>query len=814
MPTLLNSLRQWPVMTEATVLVDPWCACSDVSQAKSMLSALFRMACAFNDEVNIVKASNTDLDDANEELKDRCDAALAEAEALQAELADAQAAARAAQQEAVSAQAAAAASAASAASAAAANAISPGRSPGRASAAAAQVSEVSPGRSSQGHTSPGRDAQRRPLPRSSSQGQGAGVSPGRRQSRQESQMQRAGGGPSSGGGSVASDDGGSSREMELGSAGVFGTFDEMTPRSAVPSTLSQMSPQVGTMPSIEEERAAPDIKSLDAQFQELMQEIQVNLKCDLFAVHLLVMSCAMVCLCAYSRFGILLCILQPAVKVTRVFRPRSRNASPDSRPRSSSAATSSTYHDSRGGSLRASADPSAHPSFKADPSSLIQSGQEAQAPFVSPSAKPRHSRAHSSSMASLMGLPQQPPPLPRAVDLRVRGDAPPAAGEHDSMRRFGEEPPASVGGGGRSGAPTPPFTDAGPALSNNSRRESARSMRSSSSHRSRVPSADGPGHARTSTRSQSQPHSRATSAQGSRAPSRESSQGSLKPEVSDSPAPVRRTRRHVFSMERSSDPPITPGRTRPPTHSAGSRRVLHSTGSTAVTPRQRSAADPQPSLWWNRQLHTIDSTSIRRTPPPVNPSSVHRGSRGSVSGGIWYPPTHAGAPSPPRRRTTGPPPLSWSSVDVQHDTQIDRRWTAPRASHPPAPAPPKSIRRSRSSRSSAVSIDGGIGVGSVGVAAMSVTQSADAPQLHISGGIGRHRLDARGVRARSPSPIAFGSAVPALASYPLNLDANRSLSSSGSRRGSAGGSAMGGVGSGRVYPQGSYRSGWIPPGTK
>lgn len=264
-----------------------------------MLSALFRMACAFNDEVNIVKASNTDLDDANEELKDRCDAALAEAEALQAELAEAQAAARAAQEEVVRAQTAAAASAA------AADSISPGRSPGRASATVVPVSEVSPGRSSQGHTSPGRDSQRRPLPRSSSQGQGAGVSPGRRQSRQESQMQRAGGGPSSGGGSVASDDGGSSREMELGSAGVFGTFDEMTPRGAVPSTLSQMSPQVGTMPSIEEERAAPDIKSLDAQFQELMQEIQVNLKCGLSAVHLRVMSCAMACLCAFSSFGIL-----------------------------------------------------------------------------------------------------------------------------------------------------------------------------------------------------------------------------------------------------------------------------------------------------------------------------------------------------------------------------------------------------------------------------------------------------------------------------------------------------------------------------
>lgn len=240
-----------------------------------MLSALFRMACAFNDEVNIVKASNTDLDDANEELKDRCDAALAEAEALQTELAEAQAAARVAQDEAVVAQSA-AAQATAAVNAAAAAASSPGRSPGRAAAATAPVHEVSPGRTSPGRVSPGRDSQRRPMPRTSSQG--AGASPGRRKSRQEAMMQRGAAGASSGGGSVASDDGSSSREMELGSMGVIGTFDEMTPRGTVPSTLSQMSPQVGTMPSIEEERAAPDIKSLDAQFQELMQEIQINLK--------------------------------------------------------------------------------------------------------------------------------------------------------------------------------------------------------------------------------------------------------------------------------------------------------------------------------------------------------------------------------------------------------------------------------------------------------------------------------------------------------------------------------------------------------
>lgn len=258
-----------------------WRTCSDVSQAKTMLSALFRMACAYNDEVNIVKASNTDLDDANEELKDRCDAALAEAEALQAELAEAQAAARVAQDEAVAAQSA-AVKANAAASAAAAAGTSPGRSPGRAAAVGGLVPEVSPGRSSPGRASPGRDPQRRPLPRSSSQG--TGVSPGRRQSRQEAMMQRGAAGASSGGGSVASDDGSSSREMELGSTGVIGTFDEMTPRGTAPSTLSQVSPQVGTMPSIEEERAAPDNKSLDVQFQELMQEIQINLKYGFLSV--------------------------------------------------------------------------------------------------------------------------------------------------------------------------------------------------------------------------------------------------------------------------------------------------------------------------------------------------------------------------------------------------------------------------------------------------------------------------------------------------------------------------------------------------
>lgn len=497
-------------------------------------------------------------------------------------------------------------------------------------------------------------------------------------------------------------------------------------------------------------------------------------------------------------------------------RPRSRNSSPDSRPRSGSAATSSV-HDSRGGSLRASADPSAHPSFKVDPGSLVQPGQEGQAPYTpsTPASKHRHSRPHSGSAASLMGLPQQPPPLPRAVDLRASGDAPPAAGDHDFVRRYGDEPPASVGGGGRSGAPTPPFTDAGPALSNNGGRDSARSTWSSSSHRSigaRPPSADEPVHNRTSSRSRSQPHSRANSRPGSRPVSRTSSQESRKPwasEEPDSPRPAGRTRRHVFRSTERSAVLQTPVRARPPVPAGGSRRVLHSTGSTAVTPRERAAADPESGLWWNRQLHTIDSTSIRRTPPPSAPSSLHRGSRGSVSGGIWYPASHAGMPSPPRRRT-GPPPLAWSSVDVQHDSPVDRRWTAPRASHPPPPPAPKDLHRrhSRSSRGTASSVDGGIGVGSFGVAALAASQSAEPPQLHVSGGIGRHRLDSRGSRARSPSPAAFGVDMSGLASHPLNIDANRSVSSSGSRRGSAGG------GIGRVYPQGSYRSGWIPPGNK
>lgn len=505
--------------------------------------------------------------------------------------------------------------------------------------------------------------------------------------------------------------------------------------------------------------------------------------------------------------------ISQSVRLARPCRPRSRNSSPDSRPRSSSAATSSVL-DSRGGSLRASADPSAHPSFKADPGSLVQPGQEVQAPYVlsTPGSKHRHSRPHSGSAASLMGLPQQPPPLPRAVDLRESADAPPAVGEHDFVRRYGDEPPASVGGGGRSGAPTPPFTDAGPALSNNGRCDSARSNRSSASHRSigsRPPSAGEPDHARTSSRSQSQPRNRENSRPRSRPLSRTSSQEPLASEEPGSPRPAGRTRRHVFRSAERSAALKTPVRVRPPIPSGGSRRVLHSTGSTAVMPRQRAPADPEPSLWWNRQLHTIDSTSIRRTPPPSAPSALHRGSRGSVSGGIWYPASQAGGPSPPRRRT-GPPALAWSRVDVQHDSPVDRRWESPRASHPPPPAAPKALQRhgSGSSRGTTRSVDGGIGVGSFGVAALAASQSADPPQLHVSGGIGRHRLDSRGSRVRSPSPAAFGVDIPGLSSHPLSIDANRSVSSSGSRRGSAGG------GIGRVYPQGSYRSGWIPPGNK
>lgn len=223
------------------------------------------MACAYNDEANIVKASNADLDDANEELKDRCDAALAEVEALQTELAEAQSAARAAQEEVTAAQAAAAAVA------------SPGRSPGRSETSVAPAVEVSPGRSSPGRASPGKESQRRPVPRATA----SGVSPGRRLRQHEALMQRGGGGQSSGGGSGASDDGGSSsREMELGSMGIIGTFDEMTPRGTMPAAMAQMSPPVGAMPSIEEERAAPNQESLDAQFQELMQEM-VSLKCVL-----------------------------------------------------------------------------------------------------------------------------------------------------------------------------------------------------------------------------------------------------------------------------------------------------------------------------------------------------------------------------------------------------------------------------------------------------------------------------------------------------------------------------------------------------
>eukprot|EP00892_Ulva_mutabilis_P001765 jgi/Ulvmu1/1158/UM107_0032.1 len=373
-------------------------AVSDVTQARTMLSTLFRMACAYNDEANIVKVSNSDLDDANEELKDRCEAALAEAEALHTELAEAQAAARSAQEALAAAQAAAAATA------------SPGRSPGRREAPAAPAVEVSPGRSSPGRTSPGRDSQRRSKHLSAA----TGVSPGRRPPRHDGVMARGNGGPSSGGGSVASDDGSSSREMELGTMGVIGTFDDMTPRGAVPATLPQMSPPVGTMPSIEEERAAPDNKSLDAQFQELMQEIQINLKA------------------------------------------RSRNSSPEPRPRSSSAATSSTYHDSRGSSLRVSADPSAQPSFRADPSSLWQPGEEAQPPYHERTpSRSRHSRPHSSSAVNLAGLPQQPPPLPRASDLRASAEAPAAAGEPEHVHRYSDEPPASVGGGGRSAMDIP-----------------------------------------------------------------------------------------------------------------------------------------------------------------------------------------------------------------------------------------------------------------------------------------------------------------------------------------------------------------------
>lgn len=517
-------------------------------------------------------------------------------------------------------------------------------------------------------------------------------------------------------------------------------------------------------------------------------------------------------------------------------RPRSRHSSPDSRPRSSSAATSSTYHDSRGGSLRVSADPSAQPSFKVDPSSLVPPGGEASAPYAVagvPLSRNRHARPHSTSAASLLGLPQQPPPLPRAVDLRASSDAAPAAGDHDTLRRYGEDAPASVGGGGRSGAPTPPSTAAGPALSVSRHRESSRDRgvrpgdRSSSARRvangHRV-SVETPGRTRPSSRSQSQPQSRPhsqpisrrespsgsrrDSLPDSRMLSRTSSRGSQKEmDAPSSPRPASRTRRHVFRSNSRSVVPPTPGRGKPPAAPvAGSRRALHSTGSSAITPRQRVPADPQPSLWWNRQLHTIGSTSIRRTPPPVAPSHVHRGSGGSVPGGVWYPPA-SGMPSPPRRRTR-PPPLSWSGVDVQHDSPERQRWAAPRTSHPPPPAAPKSARRSRSSRDSDQSVDGAIGVGSIGIASLPVARSADPPQLHVSGGIGRHRLNSGGVRVRSPSPAAMNAAD--LASYPLNIDAARSVSSSGSRRGSAGGS----LNSGRVYPQGSYRSGWIPPGNK
>lgn len=491
-------------------------------------------------------------------------------------------------------------------------------------------------------------------------------------------------------------------------------------------------------------------------------------------------------------------------------RSKSRNESPESRARTSSAATSSAHHDSRGSSLRVSADPSTQPSFRADSSSGWQ-----DAPYPSPSRQ-RHARPHSSSAATLSSLPQQPPPLPRASDLRASGDAPVAAGEPEHVRRSGDEPPAPVGGGGRSGAPTPPFTAAGTALSKNSRRESSRSGRSTTSHRSgasRMPSTDAPpDRSRTTSRSQSRTRSRTASRPESRGPSRTSSRKAtdrLTNEPPESPPPQGRIRRHVFrSVERSTEAPA-PSRARPPT---GSRRVLHSTGSSAVTPRPKVSNDPQPNLWWNRQLHTIDSTSIRRAPPPVSPATLHRGTRGSVPGGVWYPASQSGVSSPPRRRITGPAALSWSAVDEIQDAPGDRRWSDPRASHPQPPAAGKPRRRTASStRSGAGSIAGTMGVSSVGVAALPPARSLEAPQLHVSGGIGRHRLDDDWtMRTRSPSPGGFRPPPPALLSHPLSVDGNRSVSSSGSRQGSFGG----GIGSGRVYPQGSYRGGWIPPGNK
>ena len=71
------------------------------------------------------------------------------------------------------------------------------------------------------------------------------------------------------------------RRTETSTGGVVGTFDEASPRES----LEALGSRAGGMPPIQEEagdaKAGPDNDALDAQFQNLMNEINMNLGCVL-----------------------------------------------------------------------------------------------------------------------------------------------------------------------------------------------------------------------------------------------------------------------------------------------------------------------------------------------------------------------------------------------------------------------------------------------------------------------------------------------------------------------------------------------------